>query len=168
MSNTRLIAHQRKTHQSDPDPDQLAEAPQQREGNSGDIGIAESLEQQQIAAVLRTQTAGDEERPAFDEDGEGPDRDRRPHIGRPSEIVDDDEHFQRLSQPPQEIQTSGRLERRLMSGIEIQNRLIKRPQLVFSCFEKADPHTELPQRLQGPGKEAAPLHEHKRHGPEGQ
>ena len=64
-----------QAQQPDSDPDQLAEPPEQREGDAGHVGVAEGTEQQQISAVLGAKAAGDEEGAAFDKDGEGANRD---------------------------------------------------------------------------------------------
>src|SRR3989442_13450682 len=51
----------RQAEQSDSDPNQLPEPPEQREGDAGHVGVAEGTEQQQISAVLGAKAAGDEE-----------------------------------------------------------------------------------------------------------
>ena len=50
-----------QAQQPDSDPDQLAKPPEQREGDAGDVAVAEGLEQQ-IAAVVRTKAAWDDGR----------------------------------------------------------------------------------------------------------
>ena len=64
-----------EAEQPQANPDQFAEPPEQRKGDAGDVGVAEGFEEEQIAAILRAEAAGDEERATFDEDRERADGD---------------------------------------------------------------------------------------------
>src|SRR5262245_47391644 len=94
-----LSSDKSQAQQPDPNPYQLSEPPEQRESDTGDVGIAEGLKEEQISAVLGSEATGDEEGAAFDKDGEGGDRDRRESHGRPTQIPDDDIHFQHFRDP---------------------------------------------------------------------
>src|SRR4029077_12111278 len=147
-----------QAQQPDSDPDQLAEPPEQREGDAGHIGVAEGTEQQQIPAVLGTEAAGDEEGAAFDKDGEGADGDSGEGHGRPSQIPDDDVHFQRFRYPTKEEQPGGGTKGWTFVAVESPDRSIQRLQSFLTRFEIGILTHDPSQKIQEPGKESLPLH----------
>ena len=62
-----------QTYQPDADPDEFADTAEECEGEAGDVGVTEGLQEEQIAAFLRPEASRDKERPAFDKDRERPD-----------------------------------------------------------------------------------------------
>src|SRR4249920_1952443 len=94
-----LPALYRQAQQPEPNPYQLTEPPDQCEGDAGDIGIAEGLEEKQIPAVLGAEAAGDEEGAAFDKNGEGGDGDFFFSDTATTENIENDVDFQCLCHP---------------------------------------------------------------------
>src|SRR5580765_632459 len=94
-----LPALQRQAQQPGPNPYQLAEPPDQCEGDAGDIGIAEGLEEEQIPTVLRSEAAWDEEGATFDKNGECGDGDSGKCHGTATENIENDVDFQCFRHP---------------------------------------------------------------------
>lgn len=57
-----FLPDHRQAEQSDSDPGQLPEPPEQREGDAGHVGVSKGSRQEHIPAVLGAEAAGDEER----------------------------------------------------------------------------------------------------------
>src|SRR4029079_7831972 len=159
---------QRKTQEPDPNPCQLPKSPQQREGDSGDIGVTERIQQEQIPAILGAKASGDEEGAAFDEDRQGTNGDRRKGDGRTTEKINDDIHFQRFRHPPKKEQPGGGIKGWTVIAVEVQDRSIQRSELFLAGFEITNLESDLPQRLQHPCKDPLSLHEDKCGSPDGQ